>query len=101
MSTRVFKKCPRAAGNRRWVLGVALIGALWCARGEPVSAQQSGEYVLRAPAALIQQIAARHGLTVIKQLDGQDVFLVRKLDTVTTIGRLTSLSAAAPQSATG
>ena len=101
MTMVVSKKCRPAAGRPRWVLAVALIGALWCATGEPVRAQQSGDYVLRAPAALVQDIAARHGLTVIKQLDGQDVFLVHKSDTVTSFSRLTSLSVGVSQSATG
>lgn len=54
----------------------------WVATG-PVKAQQlpestSNQFILRAPAARIQSIAARHGLTIIRQLDGQDVFLVSR-----------------------
>src|ERR1700681_577033 len=62
----------------RWVFPALVICALWCAKGEPVRAQKSSEFILRAPAARIQDIAARNGLTVIRQLDGQDVFLVLK-----------------------
>jgi subtilisin family serine protease len=36
----------------------------------------NGEFILRAPAALINDIAARHGLTVVRQLEGQDLFVV-------------------------
>jgi subtilisin family serine protease len=55
---------------------------LWVATG-PVKAQQlpganSNQFILRAPAARIQSIAARHGLTIIRRLDGQDVFLVSR-----------------------
>ena len=55
---------------------------LWVATG-PVKAQQlagtnSNQFILRAPTARIQSIAARHGLTIIRQLDGQDVFLVTR-----------------------
>jgi len=62
----------------------AVVSILVCAEtSRPVRAQQalavpSNEFILRAPAALIQSIAARHGLTVIRRLDGQDVFLVSK-----------------------
>ena len=53
---------------------------LWTA-AKPVSAQSvplSNEFIVRAPAARIQDIASRHGLTVIRQLPGQDAFLVGK-----------------------
>jgi subtilisin family serine protease len=71
-------------GRRRfvWAISAFLSIVLWGATG-PVKAQQlagatSNQFILRAPAALIQAIAARHGLTVIRQLEGQDVFLVSR-----------------------
>ena len=68
---------------------------LWAATG-PVKAQQlpgaSNQFILRAPAARIQSIAARHGLTVIRQLDGQDVFLVSR--SVLPLSPLTGLNSA-------
>jgi len=67
-----------------WFSSAVLIIALSVGTGEAVRAQQlppeGAEFILRAPATQIQEIAARHGLTVIRQLNGQDVFLVRKSD---------------------
>jgi hypothetical protein len=47
-------------------------------RGRPASVEGRNEFILRAPAARVAAIAARHGLTVIRPLDehGHDVFLV-------------------------
>jgi hypothetical protein len=55
---------------------------LWVATARPARAQQlpappGNEFILRAPADRVQAIATRHGLTVIRQLEGQDAFLVR------------------------
>jgi subtilase family protein/Big-like domain-containing protein len=87
MSFGVSKGCRSATKRRRlsWFLPAILIAALWCAKGEPVRAQQGGEFILRAPAARIQEIASRHGLTVIRQLERQDVFLVRRSGIVTNL----------------
>ena len=78
-----------------WATLAFLSILLWAATG-PVKAQQlpgaSNQFILRAPAARIQSIAARHGLTVIRQLDGQDVFLVSR--SVLPLSPLTGLNSA-------
>src|SRR5258708_2254512 len=79
----------------RWVLPALLVGALWCAKGEPVRAQQSGQFILRAPAARIQDIAARNGLAILRQLDGQDVFLVTSVNASLSSAMGTSVGAQA------
>jgi subtilisin family serine protease len=60
----------------------------------------NGEFILRAPAALINDIAARHNLVVLRQLPGQDVFVVSQGATVaplrTTTARTTSTDPVTP-----
>ena len=71
----------------RWASGLLLLAGVLSA-GQPALAQLpitvsdvpvNAEFILRAPAANIAAIASRHGLTVVRQLDGltHDVFLVR------------------------
>ena len=50
----------------------------------------NGEFILRAPAASIDAIAARHNLIVVRQLDGQDLFLVTQGPTVSPLTTRTS-----------
>jgi hypothetical protein len=70
----------RMGRRSAWSALAALTLFVWVAAAGTLSAQlpTSNEFILRAPAARIQDIAARHGLTVIRQLEGQDVFLVRR-----------------------
>src|SRR6185503_6324506 len=71
----------RLLRRRRWlssVLGVLTL-LLSLTTAAPHAQQitgDTGEFILRAPAALINDIAARHGLTVVRQLEGQDLFVV-------------------------
>jgi len=43
----------------------------------------SGQLVLRVPAALAQEVAARNGLTIVRQVEGQDLFLVTRSTSTT------------------
>ena len=80
----VSKRSTRSLMARRlaWAAVAVLSVLAWLEAAGPVRAQTpaptSNEFILRAPASRIQNIAARHGLTVIRQLDGQDVFLVSR-----------------------
>ena len=83
---------------RRFIWSV--IGVLSCVllTSAAPQAQQlnapSGEYVIRASASRINDIAARYGLTIVRQLPGQDLFVVTKNGT-TSITRPTSGDVAA------
>src|SRR5918993_5125791 len=76
----------RAAIRRRYACILAVICTVvwWCASAPPVRAQQTSEFILRASPARIEAIAARHGLTIVRQLPGQNVFLVRRDVFITT-----------------
>ena len=47
-------------------------------RAQTRSANTTEQFVLRVPAALAEQVAARYGLTIIRQIEGQDLFLVSR-----------------------
>jgi len=58
---------------------LAVILLLLAAAGPSAQSSATGDqFVLRAPAARVQEIATRYGLTIVRRLAGQDVFLVRK-----------------------
>jgi len=60
----------------------------------------NGEFLLRAPAALVNDIAARHNLIVVRQLDGRDLFVVTQGSTVAPLMNRTTSAASAPTQAT-
>jgi len=60
----------------------------------------NGEFLLRAPAALVNDIAARHNLIVVRQLDGQDLFVVTQGLAVAPLMNRTTSAASAPNQAT-
>ena len=62
------KRRIQLLGILLWLAAAALV------RAQPPRAAASNDFILRAPAARIQDVAARHGLTVIQQIDGQDLF---------------------------
>jgi subtilisin family serine protease len=61
----------------------------------------NGEFLLRAPAAQINDIAARHGLTIVRQLDGQDLYVVTQSGATTTAPRTFGSNVAALPQPTG
>ena len=63
--------------TRALMLGVVLSLATLHPRAQTTGASGT-TFVLRVPAALAQAVAARNGLTIIAQIDGQDLFLVSK-----------------------
>ena len=66
-----------------WILAVALLA---CAasdlRAQARLTQPRGEVLLRVPAAVAGEVAARNGLTIIRQIEGQDLFLVTRPTTL-------------------
>src|SRR5205814_1857523 len=62
-----------------FVLGVGRQPVTLAAAGDPT------EFILRAPADRVEAIAARHGLTIVRQIEGHpDVYLVRALPSAAT-----------------
>jgi len=80
------------------VLSVLLALTTVDARAQTAS---NGEFLLRAPAALINDIAARHNLVVVRQLPGQDLFVVTQGPVVAPLRRaLTTSSTSEPTQTT-
>jgi subtilisin family serine protease len=67
----------------------------------PHAQSASEQFILRAPAALIQDIAARHGLTIVRQIEGQDVFVVTKASQPVSFLRMPGDTTSQTQSQTG
>ena len=49
----------------------------------------ASQFVLRVSAANAEEVAARNGLTIIRQIDGQDLFLVTKTSSPLSVSALT------------
>src|SRR5207245_135079 len=79
-----------------FVLGVGRHPVMLAAADDPT------EFILRAPADRVEAIAARHGLTIVRQIEGHpDVYLVRAIPTAATLTMPNDDATAPTQTVTG
>ncbi len=73
----------------RQMLLVLAVVVLGCFAPSPASAQS--QFIVRTPAAIVQAVADSHGLTIVGQVTGKDIFLLQAAAAADPVAKLNDL----------